>query len=152
MYRRTVLTVALCVLALDQVTKAWAVARLEPGPPIEVIGTFLQLSFVRNPGAAFSLGTGVTWVFTAVAAAIAVTVVRYAGRITSRVWAVTLGGVLGGALGNLTDRIFRSPGALQGHVVDFIQLPNYPLFNIADSAVVCAAIAIAVLSLRDVRP
>jgi signal peptidase II len=151
-YRRTVFAVALAVLGLDQATKAWAVARLETGAPIRVIGSFVQLSFARNPGAAFSMGTGMTWVFTALAASVAIFVMRTSSRLTSRAWALCLGGVLGGALGNLTDRLLRSPGVLRGHVVDFIEFPHYPLFNVADSAVVCSAVAIAVLSMRDVQP
>lgn len=152
MYRRTVFAVALAVLVVDQATKAWAVARLENGTPIKVIGTFLQLSFARNPGAAFSMGTGMTWVFTALAASVAVVVMRASARLTNLPWALCLGGVLGGALGNLTDRLLREPGPLRGHVVDFVQFPHYPLFNVADSAVVCSAIGIAVLSMRNIEP
>ena len=71
--------------------------------------------------------------------------------VTNKSWAIALGGLLGGAVGNLIDRIFRSPEVFQGHVVDFISLPNYPMFNISDSAVVLSAIAMVILSLRGIE-
>lgn len=152
MYRRTVFAVATLVVALDQATKAWAVWQLEGRPARQVIGTVLQLSFARNPGAAFSMGTGMTWIFSGLAILVSVYVVRASARLTNRRWALGLGGVLGGALGNLIDRLLREPGLFQGHVVDFIALPHYPLFNVADSALVCSAIGIALLSLAHVEP
>ena len=142
---------AATVLVADQATKAAAVATLEGKPARHLIGSVLQLSLVRNPGAAFSVGTGMTIVFTAFAGVISVVIVRTARRLTHRGYALALGAMLGGALGNLIDRLFRWPGALRGHVVDFIELPNFPLFNVADSAIVCAAILIGVLSLRGVE-
>jgi signal peptidase II len=149
-YRRRAFAIAVCVVAADQVSKALAVAFLEYRAPIPILGEWLQLSFTRNPGAAFSIGTGMTWVFTAFAFLVSVVLVRAAANLTHRGWATALGATLGGALGNLADRLFRSPGPLRGHVVDFIALPNYPLFNIADSALVCAAIVMAWYSLRGV--
>jgi len=149
-YRRQLLVTALLVILLDLATKVWAVARLENQPEIKVIGEFLKFSFVRNPGAAFSFGTSITWVFTLIAIAVSITILFVSKSVTNRLWAIALGGLLGGALGNLIDRIFRSPEVFQGHVVDFISLPNYPMFNIADSAVVLSAIAMIVLSLRGV--
>lgn len=152
MYRRIVFAVAIAVVTLDQVTKALAVVYLESQPPVPLLGSFLQLAFARNPGAAFSIGTGMTWVFSALALAVAAVVVRTSHRLIDARWAWCLGGVLGGAVGNLLDRLFRSPGPLRGHVVDFIMLPNYPLFNVADSAIVCAAVGIALLTIRNVEP
>jgi signal peptidase II len=149
-YRRQLLVTAFIVILLDLATKIWAVARLENQPEIKVIGEFLKFSFVRNPGAAFSFGTSVTWVFTLIAIAVSITILFVSKSVTNRPWAIALGGLLGGAVGNLIDRIFRSPEVFQGHVVDFISVPNYPIFNISDSAVVISAIAMVVLSFRGV--
>ncbi|MGA0002897.1 MAG: signal peptidase II [Candidatus Nanopelagicales bacterium] len=136
MYRRQLLVTALLVILLDLATKVWAVARLENQPEIKVIGEFLKFSFVRNPGL--------------IAIAVSIAILLVSKSVTNRPWAIALGGLLGGAVGNSIDRIFRSPEVFQGHVVDFISLPNYPMFNIADSAVVLSAITMAVLSFRGV--
>ncbi|GAB3687692.1 signal peptidase II [Angustibacter aerolatus] len=153
--RRRPLTVALvvltlAVLAVDQATKALAVARLRPDDPVPLVGELLQLHLIRNPGAAFSLGTGATWVLTVVAAVIVVVVVRSARRLGSRAWAVALGLLLGGALGNLVDRLVRTPGLGRGHVVDFIAYGHLFIGNVADVAIVVAAALMALLSLRGV--
>lgn len=145
------LAVAAGVIVLDQVTKAIAVARLEGQGSIEVLGAWFQLTFVRNPGAAFSLAGNYTVVISVVAVIVAVVIVRTARTLTSVWWAVVLGGILGGALGNLIDRVFREPAPLRGHVVDFFELPNWPVFNIADMALVGAAILAVGLSLRGVE-
>jgi signal peptidase II len=97
------------------------------------------------------MGTGSTWIFTALAATVSVVIVRTARTLTHRVWAIALGGLLGGAVGNLVDRLTRWPGHFQGHVVDFIALPHYPVFNIADCAIVCSAVAMVVMSLRGIE-
>lgn len=138
------------VLFVDQVAKIWAVATLEGQPDRQIIGDFLRFSFVRNPGAAFGLGGGATIVFSLIAIAVAVVLFRMSRRLTSMWWGVALGLMLGGALGNLLDRIFREPAALQGHVVDFLRLPNWPVFNVADMALVGAAVLIVSLSLFNV--
>ncbi len=145
------LAVAAGVVALDQVTKAIAVARLEGQPSIEVIGQWLQLTFVRNPGAAFSLAGNYTILISVVAVVVAVVVVRTARTLTSLWWAVVLGGMLGGALGNLVDRLLREPAPLRGHVVDFLELPNWPVFNVADMALVGSAILAVILSIVGVE-
>jgi signal peptidase II len=110
----------------------------------------LTLRLTRNAGAAFSIGVGMTIVFTAVAVIVILAILRTARRLYSLPWAIALGGLLGGALGNLTDRIFRSPGVFRGHVVDFIELPNWPVFNLADSAIVGAGILMFVLAARGI--
>ena len=150
-YRRQLLLTALIVILLDLATKVWAVARLENQGEIKVFGEFLKFSFVRNPGAAFSFGTSVTWVFTLIAIAVSIAILLISRNVTNKSWAIALGGLLGGAVGNLIDRIFRSPEVFQGHVVDFISVPNYPMFNISDSAVVISAIAMVILSFRGVE-
>ncbi|SHK85226.1 signal peptidase II [Pseudonocardia thermophila] len=144
--------IAAVVLALDVVTKVIAVAQLEHRPPVELLGGLVYLQLIRNPGAAFSLATGYTWVLTVVAIIVVVVIVRVARRLRSVGWAVALGLVLGGALGNLGDRLFRSPGPLQGHVVDMVSVfaPDgrvWPVFNAADSAIVCGGILLVLLAL-----
>jgi len=145
-----VVIVAVPVYVADQLTKAWASANLQPDQPRAVVGSLLQLNLTRNSGAAFSIGTGATWILTAIACSVVVFVVVTARRLGSRGWALALGLLLGGSLGNLTDRMFRAPGPGRGQVVDFLQLPHYPIFNIADSAIVSAAVLIAVMAFRGV--
>lgn len=150
--RKTALiwSIAAAVVVLDQVSKIVIVATMPDRSPIELLGGLLTITYGRNSGAAFSLGEGLTVVFTAVAIGVVAVVARISGRVRSTGWAVALGCLVGGALGNLADRIFRAPGPGRGEVVDWIQLPNYPVFNLADSFVVCSAIAIVVLSWRGI--
>lgn len=143
--------VAVPVYVADQLTKAWATANLQPDQPRELIGSVLQLNLIRNSGAAFSIGTGATWILTAIACSVVVFTLFSARRLGSRGWALALGLLLAGSLGNLTDRMFRAPGPGRGHVVDFVQLPHYPIFNVADSAIVSAAVLIAVLAFRGIN-
>lgn len=150
-----VLLVAAGVVLLDQLTKWWAQQVLAPrlaagDGPIDVLGPLLRFTYAENTGAAFSIGTGFTWIFTAIAAVVVVIVIRVSSQLTSRAWAFALGGLLGGALGNLVDRIFRAPGPGRGFVVDFIALPNFPVFNVADMAIFFSAIGMVVLSWRGV--
>lgn len=149
---------AALVLAADQFSKHLALTNLPYQEPVEVWGQFLQFYLTRNPGAAFSFGEEVTWVFTLVLAAAAVTIVVLAvTRVRSRTWAVVLGLLLGGILGNLTDRLLRDPGFLVGHVVDFINTPwmwlgmNPAIYNVADMFIVTMMIAVALLVLRGRR-
>lgn len=143
--------VALVILVLDLVTKIVVVATIDPLRPVHIIGDTVTLRLVRNSGAAFSFATGYTWVLTIVAAAVVVGIIRFSGRLRSAWWAVGLGLVLGGALGNLVDRFFRSPGPLRGHVVDFVSVGWWPVFNVADSAVVCGAILLVALTVFGVE-
>jgi signal peptidase II len=147
---------ALLALVLDVVSKAVLVAKVpEDHPPIRTLGGAVYVQQTRNSGAAFSLGTGFTVILTIVAVGVVVFIVRTAGRLRSLGWAVALGLILGGALGNLADRMFRSPGVGRGHVVDWISLfgPDakyWPIFNLADSAIVCGAILAGLLALRGI--
>jgi lipoprotein signal peptidase len=143
--------VAVLVLALDIVSKVIVVATLSDRGPVQLIGSLLQLRLDRNPGAAFSVGTGMTVVFSLIAVAVIAVILRYSRNIRSVPWALTLGLLLGGATGNLTDRIFRSPGVFRGWVVDWIQVPHWPVFNLADSAIVCGGILAVLLSARGIR-
>ncbi|GAB2454932.1 signal peptidase II [Xylanimonas ulmi] len=142
---------AAAVLAVDQLTKWWALTELELGAPQrQVIGDLLTFRLVFNPGAAFGKGSGYTWVLTIVVVAVVAVIVRVIRRIRSRAWAVTLGLLLGGAVGNLADRLFREPGFAQGHVVDFIGYANWFTGNVADIAIVVAAVLLALLSLLGI--
>lgn len=146
----TLLAVAAIVVIIDQGTKILAVTQLEYGDSVPLLGEVLQLRLVRNSGAAFGLATNLTLVLSLVAVGVVIFIIRLGRKLTSTAWAIALGGFLGGALGNLGDRVFREPAPLRGHVVDFVELPNWPVFNLADSAIVCAAVLVAVLSLRGV--
>ncbi len=146
---------AVGIVLIDQVTKAWAVAYLQPRieggeGPIYLIDPLLRLTYVENTGAAWGMGAGYTWIFTIVAVVVGVVIVRFARTITSRAWALALGGLLGGLLGNLIDRLTRPPGPGLGSVVDFIGLPNFPVFNVADMAITCSAVAMIILAWRGI--
>ncbi|BBY15574.1 signal peptidase II [Mycolicibacterium litorale] len=141
------LSVAAVILVLDIVTKVLAVRLLTPGQPVSIIGDTVTWTLVRNSGAAFSMATGYTWVLTLVATGVVIGIVWMGRRLVSPWWAIGLGLILGGAMGNLIDRFFRSPGPLRGHVVDFLSIGWWPVFNVADPSVVGGAILLVVLSL-----
>lgn len=141
------LSVAAVILSLDIVTKVLAVELLTPGQPVSIIGDTVTWTLVRNPGAAFSMATGYTWVLTLVAMTVVVGIIWMGRRLVSPWWAIGLGMILGGAMGNLVDRIFRAPGPLRGYVVDFFSVGWWPVFNVADPSVVGGAIFLVVLSL-----
>jgi signal peptidase II len=143
--------VALCVYLIDQIAKVLVVSNLYEGQQLEVLGQLLQFHFVKNAGAAFSIGSGSTWIFSIVGVGVLGFVIWYAPRIRSTAWAILFGLLLGGLLGNLTDRLFREPGFGVGHVVDFLQIPLLPaIFNLADVAIVSSMVLFLILSLRGV--
>ena len=144
------LAIAVVGYGLDQLTKWIVESRMYEGQTIDVLPPLLRWHFIRNPGAAFSIGTDVTWIFTLVMAAVVVYILVLLRKVTSLVWAVALGALLAGAAGNLTDRLFREPSFGMGHVVDFIALPNFAIFNIADSLIVCSMIGICLLMFRGI--
>jgi len=123
--RRTILLLSLSLLSLDQASKWWVVTNLD--------GHFTIFLTVF----ALTVTTGL---------------IIFARKVADLRWAIGFGVLLGGVLGNLTDRIFREPQFLHGHVVDFIQLPNWPIFNVADIAITCSGFWIAYLLLRDIKP
>ncbi|WP_293002002.1 signal peptidase II [Mycobacterium sp.] len=140
------LSVAAVVLALDIVTKVLAVNLLTPGQPVPIIGDTVTWTLVRNSGAAFSMATGYTWMLTLIASGVVLGIFWMGRRLVSTWWAIGLGMILGGAMGNLVDRFFRSPGPLRGHVVDFLSIGWWPVFNVADPSVVGGAILLVTLS------
>lgn len=144
--------VAVLVLTADVITKIIVVSSLQGHQPVRVLGGLVYLQLVRNPGAAFSMATGMTWVLSLIAISVVVAIVWIMPRLRSVGWAVGLGLVLAGALGNLSDRIFRAPGPLRGHVIDFVSVfaPNaekFPVFNVADSAITVGGALIVLLAL-----
>ena len=154
-HTRLLLTLAVVVLLTDLATKLAVVATITHGENLRLLGGLLYLTYYRNSGAAFSFAEGFTILFTVIAVAVAVTIVRIARRLYSTGWAVSLGLVLGGAVGNLIDRVFRAPGFLRGEVVDFLSVfgPDgrvWPIFNVADSAIVCGGILGALMALRGI--
>lgn len=138
------------VVIVDLLTKELVLDRLGDGRVVPVLGDVLSLRLVSNPGAAFSLASGMTWVFTIIAVVVAVVVVRVSRRLGSRGWAVALGLLLGGAVGNLLDRLFRPPGFGRGHVIDFIDYGGLFVGNVADIAIVVAAGLVMVLAIRGI--
>ncbi len=143
--------VALAVYGLDQFAKFLIVRNLTEGQLVSVLGTVLQFHFVKNSGAAFSIASGSTWIFSIAASAVTVFIVGFARRIRSVGWAVLFGMLLGGTTGNLTDRLFREPGFGVGHVVDFIQVAGFPaIFNVADSFIVASMGLFIILTVRGV--
>ena len=148
---RTIWLTAWTIWLFDYVTKTWALSNFSSDPQ-PVIGTLLQFTLLKNSGAAFSFASGFTLIFSLLAIAVVATIIRFAGRITSRGWLTCAGLLLGGVLGNLTDRIFREPGFFLGHVIDWIQIPNWPVFNIADIAISTAALLAFIQTMRNVPP
>ncbi|WP_051973036.1 signal peptidase II [Cryobacterium sp. MLB-32] len=144
--------VAVGVFALDQTSKFLVVTHMAEGEIVRVLGAVLQWHFVRNPGAAFSLASGSTWIFSIIAAAVVVFIVWFARRIRSLTWALVFGLLLGGVLGNLTDRLLREPSFGEGHVVDFISTPWMipAIYNVADMSIVISMVIFMILTIRGI--
>lgn len=149
--RATFVGVALLGYAVDQTSKALAVAHLTPDQPKRVVGEALRLDLIRNPGAAFSTGTSHTEWFTALAIVALIFVIWLARRLGSMLWATALGLLAAGIAGNLTDRIVRAPQGFRGHVVDFLEFPHWPIFNMADVCINIAAVLIVIQVYRGIR-
>ena len=149
---RYIFTLAWIIFVIDFLTKSWAISYLAGHSDIRLIGSFLTLTFVKNSGAAFGIATGATIILSLFAIGVGLTIIRYAAMVNSRGWIVVMGLVLGGVMGNLTDRIFRSPGFLRGHVIDWIAIPHWPVFNIADSAIFIATLIAMILTFRNIPP
>ncbi|MFC6171991.1 signal peptidase II [Subtercola frigoramans] len=143
--------VALGVLAVDQIAKYLVVTHLPLGQFVPVLGDLVQFFYVTNSGAAFSIGSAYTWIFSVLAVGVLVFIVWFARRIRSVGWAVVFGLLLGGVLGNLTDRLFREPGFGIGHVVDFVKIPLLPaIFNLADVAICAAMVLFLIQTIRGI--
>ena len=143
--------VAVVVYVLDQFTKFLIVSNLTENEQAKAIGTLLQFHFVKNSGAAFSIASGSTWIFSIAASAVTIFIIGFSRRIRSVGWAVLFGMLLGGTTGNLTDRLLREPGFGVGHVIDFIQVQGFPaIFNIADSFIVASMGLFILLTIRGI--
>ena len=137
---------AIAVTVADQLVKNAVVANLQPQVSYPFIGNLVHLYLIRNNSAAFSMGFGITWIFTIISSLAALGLVWYGLRVRNSVWALLTGIATGGVLGNLIDRLFRAPGFPSGQVIDYIQIPfNFPIFNIADSAIVVVAAVVVIL-------
>ena len=145
------LLVAAAWCALDQLSKLWVVENLPIGLQRPVIPGLLSWQHIRNSGAAFSLGSDYTWVFTIVMAVVIGAILWNLRRVRDPLWAFALGLVLGGAAGNFIDRLFREPGFARGHVVDFISVPRFAIFNVADCGVVVGVVLILVMIMTNRR-
>jgi signal peptidase II len=141
-----VVAAVLAILAADQLTKSWAVSALADGP-IDVIGDDVGFELARNSGSAFSGFQSFTPVLALLAIVITAVLARIIHTTTDRWMIIGLTLVLGGALGNLSDRIFRAPGFLRGHVVDFVSVGWWPVFNVADSCISVGAVLLIVRTL-----
>ena len=142
--------VALAAYAADLGSKEWALRALADGD-VPLLGDWFTLHLTYNPGAAFSTGTEFTIVFTCLAIVAVGVVLWLSRRVGSLLWATAFGLLLGGVAGNLTDRLFREPEPFRGHVVDFLMLPNWPVFNLADVCINVAAALIILQTFRGVR-
>jgi signal peptidase II len=144
-----VLGFGLLIVAIDQVSKLFALQLLEPGRSQPFLGEVLRFYLVRNDSAAFSIGNGQTWLFTIFSSIAAAALLWFGPRTKSHSWALTAGLLLGGVVGNLIDRVTRDPGFPNGQVIDFLQIPfGFPIFNLADSAIV---IAMSIVVIRIIR-
>ena len=143
------LGVATFVVLIDQITKAFALTNLHTFQTVPFISDIVQFTLVFNDSAAFSLGGSATWIFTLLSTSATLALLWFGPRFRTTGWLILVGLALGGVVGNLVDRLFRSPGFPNGHVVDFIQIPfNFPIFNIADSAITISAAIIAIRIIR----
>jgi len=150
-YRALVALAWVVGLGIDQATKALAVDRLTDGSDVRVVGSLLQLHLTRNAGAAFSTGTQFTIALSCLAVVATVVVAVIALRARTTAWALALGLLLAGITGNLTDRVLRAPGTLRGEVIDFLMLPHWPVFNVADICITVAAALIVLQAFRGIR-
>ncbi|CAB5018544.1 MAG: signal peptidase II [Actinobacteria bacterium] len=150
--RKTLALCAFSVFLIDFLSKLWAVENLKGRDSIKVIGNFLQLTYTTNSGAAFSMAPNATLALASFALCVAAFIIYFSRKVISIWWGAALGLVLGGIFGNLWDRIFKAPGRFQGHVVDWIELPHWPIFNVADSAICIAAGIVVILAIKNIQP
>lgn len=143
------LVLAAAVVLLDQFSKAAVIQNFKPGVLAPMLGDLVQFNLVFNDSAAFSIGFGATYIFAILSSVAALVMLWYSAKVASNSWAILLGIALGGVTGNLIDRLIRDSGLGNGRVVDFIQIPfNFPVFNLADSAIVIVAVVTVIRMIR----
>jgi signal peptidase II len=150
--RRLFIVISTITFALDLITKNWAETSLQNQEPIRVLGDFLKFTYATNPGAAFNFATNATVVLSSLKLCVAAFIIYYMTKAVETRWAIGLALLFGGVVGNLFDRATREPGNWQGEVIDWIQIPNWPVFNIADSAIVSAGIFMTYLAIKNISP
>lgn len=150
--RRLFISVTTVVFALDLISKNFAASYLQFREPVKLIGDFLKLTYGTNPGAGFSFATDATALLSSLKLCVAAFIIYYMRKVNNKGWAFGLALLLGGVVGNLWDRVSRPPGVWRGEVVDWIELPNWPIFNLADSAIVISGILMTVLTMRNIPP
>ncbi|OAA16053.1 Lipoprotein signal peptidase [Corynebacterium afermentans subsp. afermentans] len=146
-YLGLVVAVMLAIGAVDQGVKQLMLNWLEPGVPQPVIGDWFRFYLLFNSGAAFSMGENLTWVFTAIQLAFVLGALWFGPRMSSKWEALGVAMIAGGALGNLVDRLFRDPGFWFGHVVDYISVGNFAVFNLADAAITVGVVVYFIAAL-----
>jgi signal peptidase II len=150
--RRLFIVISTITFALDLITKNWAETSLQNQEPIRVLGDFLKFTYATNPGAAFNFATNATVVLSSLKLCVAAFIIYYMTKAVETRWAIGLALLFGGVVGNLFDRATREPGNWQGEVIDWIQIPNWPVFNIADSAIVSAGFFMTYLAIKNISP
>jgi signal peptidase II len=146
------LILTLVLLAVDQASKAWALATLPPFQGKPFIGELLKFYLVWNDSAAFSISFGATWIFTIISSVATLVIIWLLFRTKSKAWRWTLAILLAGVTGNLADRLFREPGFAVGKVVDFLQIPfNFPVFNVADICITGSMTVVVILVMRGIK-
>ncbi|WIY81638.1 signal peptidase II [Propionimicrobium sp. PCR01-08-3] len=151
-FRIVMAALVIVLYALDRFTKHLVLNKLTLGQPIEVIPGFLSWALHFNPGAAFSMGTEFTVVLSVLALGVLIALLIFvAPRVRSWLAAVAVGWLIAGVAGNLTDRLVRDPGPFLGHVVDFIAVRGFAIFNVADMCITGAAILLIIWSFRSER-
>ena len=143
-HKAMLIAIAIVAVVADQITKWWATQALSEGQTIPLVGDFISLHLIFNPGAAFSLGEGTTWIFTALAIIACVVLPYFVLRMRSALERVAMTFVWAGAFGNLIDRLFRAPGPGRGHVVDFINYNDWFIGNVADIELVVAVLVLVI--------
>jgi signal peptidase II len=135
------IALGLVIVAADQLIKSQLIATLTPQHSVPFLGDVVRLYLTYNDAAAFSVGFGQTWIFAVISSIASLVLLWYIPRLQTRSWSIMAGVALGGVVGNLVDRLFREPGFGNGYVVDYLQIPfNFPIFNLADIAIVTMAI------------
>ena len=144
---RMSLLISAVIVLLDQVSKAWALRDLADGRIIHVIWT-MQFNLTYNRGMAFSRGTGIGPIIGVIGLVVVVLLLLSLRRADNALTRVATGLIIGGAVGNILDRLLRGSGWMRGAVIDFIDFQWWPVFNVADMAIMIGAATMMVAMLK----